>query len=148
MTDQAIAFGQGALDDATVNAMLGLIDAADLVRLTTDIYNHDKSAVAAHIEQMRAQMVDATSMFDGLAELLHQLALTQLLPEVALNVNEAQAKDIYTLAQHISLMYCSYIMRLLYKPVKVSNLQVRRCKRLRCAFCVYWRFVHCQSMKS
>ncbi|MGE6795440.1 DNA polymerase III subunit gamma/tau, partial [Psychrobacter okhotskensis] len=102
LTDQAIAFGQGALDDVTVNAMLGLIDAADLVRLITDIYNHDKSAVAAHIEQMRAQMVDATSMFDGLAELLHQLALTQLLPEVALNVNEAQAQDINALAQHIS----------------------------------------------
>ncbi|MDN5566933.1 MAG: DNA polymerase III subunit gamma/tau [Psychrobacter sp.] len=102
LTDQAIAFGQGALDDATVNAMLGLIDAADLVRLITDIYNHDKSAVAAHIEQMRAQMVDASSMFDGLAELLHQLALTQLLPEVALNVNEAQAETIMTLAQHIS----------------------------------------------
>lgn len=102
LTDQAIAFGQGALDDITVNAMLGLIDAADLVSLITDIYNHDKSAVAAHIEQMRAQMVDATSMFDGLAELLHQLALTQLLPEVALNVNEAQAQNINTLAQHIS----------------------------------------------
>lgn len=102
LTDQAIAFGQGSLDDATVNAMLGLIDAADLVRLITDIYNHDKSLVAAHIEQMRAQMVDASSMFDGLAELLHQLALTQLLPEVALNVNEAQAETITTLAQHIS----------------------------------------------
>ena len=102
LTDQAIAFGQGALDDVTVNAMLGLIDAADLVRLITDIYNHDKSLVAAHIEKMRAQMVDASSMFDGLAELLHQLALTQLLPEVALNVNEAQAQTINTLAQHIS----------------------------------------------
>ena len=102
LTDQAIAFGQGALDDVTVNAMLGLIDAADLVRLITDIYNHDKSAVAAHIEQMRAQMVDASSMFDGLAELLHQLALTQLLPEVALNVNEAQAETINNLANHIS----------------------------------------------
>ena len=102
LTDQAIAFGQGGLDDATVNAMLGLIDSADLVRLITDIYNHDKPAVAAHIEQMRTQMVDATSMFDGLAELLHQLALTQLLPQVALNVNEVQAQDIHTLAQHIS----------------------------------------------
>ena len=102
LTDQAIAFGQGALDDATVNSMLGLIDAADLVRLLTDIYNHDKPAVAAHIEQMRAQMVDASSMFDGLAELLHQLALTQLLPQVALNVNAAQAQNITILAQHIS----------------------------------------------
>jgi len=102
LTDQAIAFGQGALDDETVNAMLGLIDAADLVRLFTDIYHHDTAAVAAHIEQMRAQMVDAASMFDGLAELLHQLALTQLLPEVALNVNEAQAQTINELAQRIS----------------------------------------------
>lgn len=102
LTDQAIAFGQGALDDETVNAMLGLIDAADLVRLITDIYHHDTAAVAAHIEQMRAQMVDASSMFDGLAELLHQLALTQLLPEVALNVNEAQAHTINELAQRIS----------------------------------------------
>lgn len=102
LTDQAIAFGQGALDDATVNSMLGLIDAADLVRLITDIYNHDKPAVAAHIEQMRAQMVDASSMFDGLAELLHQLALTQLLPQVALNINDAQAQNITILAQHIS----------------------------------------------
>ena len=102
LTDQAIAFGQGALDDVTVNSMLGLIDAADLVSLITDIYNHDKPAVAAHIEQMRAQMVDASSMFDGLAELLHQLALCQLLPEVALNVNEAQAQHINQLAQHMS----------------------------------------------
>ncbi|HAR74991.1 MAG TPA: DNA polymerase III subunit gamma/tau, partial [Psychrobacter sp.] len=102
LTDQAIAFGQGALDDATVNAMLGLIDAADLVSLITDIYNHNKPAVAAHIEQMRAQMVDASSMFDGLAELLHQLALCQLLPEVALNVNEAQTQHINQLAQHMS----------------------------------------------
>lgn len=102
LTDQAIAFGQGALDDATVNSMLGLIDAADLVSLITDIYNHDKPAVAAHIEQMRMQMVDASSMFDGLAELLHQLAMTQLLPKVALNVNEAQAQTINKLAQHIS----------------------------------------------
>ncbi|AGP48997.1 DNA polymerase III subunit gamma/tau [Psychrobacter sp. G] len=102
LTDQAIAFGQGALDDVTVNSMLGLIDAADLVSLITDIYNHDKPAVAAHIEQMRAQMVDASSMFDGLAELLHQLALCQLLPEVALNVNEAQAQHIDQLAQHMS----------------------------------------------
>ena len=102
LTDQAIAFGQGALDDVTVNAMLGLIDAADLVSLITDIYNHDKPAVAAHIEQMRAQMVDASSMFDGLAELLHQLALCQLLPEVALNVNEAQAQHINKLAQQMS----------------------------------------------
>ena len=102
LTDQAIAFGQGALDDVTVNAMLGLIDAADLVDLITDIYNHDRTAVAAHIEQMRAQMVDASSMFDGVAELLHQLALTQILPDVALNVNEAQAHQINTLAQHLT----------------------------------------------
>lgn len=102
LTDQAIAFGQGKLTDETVNSMLGLINTADLVSLLSDIYDNDRSAVAAQIQQMRLQMVDASSMFDGLAELLHQMALVQLLPEVALGINESQAQAITKLAQRIS----------------------------------------------
>src|SRR5699024_5066260 len=88
LTDQAIAFGQGSLTDETVNDMLGLIDNADLVKLLLDIYQGNTESVSVHIEQIRAQMVDAGSMFDGLAELLHKIAMVQLLPNVALNVND------------------------------------------------------------
>lgn len=102
LTDQAIAFGQGTLTDETVNSMLGLINSADLLHLLADIYDNDRSAVAAQIQQMRLQMVDAASMFDGLAELLHQMALLQLLPEVTLGIDEGQAQSIKQLAQRIS----------------------------------------------
>lgn len=102
LTDQAIAFGQGQLTDETVNNMLGLINTTDLVDLLAQIHDNDRSAVAVQIEQMRLKMVDASSMFDGLAELLHQMALVQLLPEVALGLNETQEHAITQLANRIS----------------------------------------------
>ena len=102
LTDQAIAFGQGSLTDDTVNNMLGLINSADLLSLLADIYSNNRSAVAAQIQQMRLQMVDASGMFDGLAELLHQMALVQLLPEIALGLDERQEQAITELANRIS----------------------------------------------
>lgn len=117
LTDQAIAFGQGQLTDATVNDMLGLIDSADLVQLLTDIHQGDKKAVSAHIEQMRMQMVDAGSMFDGLAEILHQLAIIQLLPDMSMNISEQQADAIRTLATQIS----ADVLQLYYEIVVQSR---------------------------
>ena len=121
LTDQAIAFGQGALTDETVNDMLGLIDNADLVQLLLDIYQGDTESVSAHIEQMRAQMVDASSMFDGLAELLHQIAMVQLLPSVALNVNDKQADQIKQLANIIS----ADVLQLYYQIIIQGREQIK-----------------------
>lgn len=121
LTDQAIAFGQGALTDETVNDMLGLIDNADLVQLLLDIYQGDTESVSAHIEQMRAQMVDAGSMFDGLAELLHQIAMVQLLPSVALNVNDKQAYQIKQLANIIS----ADVLQLYYQIIIQGREQIK-----------------------
>lgn len=121
LTDQAIAFGQGALTDETVNDMLGLIDNVDLVQLLLDIYQGDTESVSAHIEQMRAQMVDAGSMFDGLAELLHQIAMVQLLPSVALNVNDKQAHQIKQLANIIS----ADVLQLYYQIIIQGREQIK-----------------------
>lgn len=101
LTDQAVAFGQGKLTQNTVNEMLGLIDGADLAQLLIDIFNDDKKSVAAHIEQMRQQMVDAGSVFDELTELLHKIALFQIMPTIELNVNRTQAQAINQLAKVI-----------------------------------------------
>ena len=121
LTDQAIAFGQGALTDETVNDMLGLINNADLVKLLLDIYQGNTEAVSVHIEQMRAQMVDAGSMFDGLAELLHQIAMLQLLPNVSLNVNDVQAQQIKQLADTIG----PDVLQLYYQIVIQGREQIK-----------------------
>lgn len=102
LTDQAIAFGQGALDESTVNQMLGLINSADIVQLIADIYQNNRVQVANQIEHMRAQMVDAGSLFDGLSEVLHQLALLQVLPSVSLNTSQQQQQALQQLAAHMS----------------------------------------------
>ncbi|WP_434353859.1 DNA polymerase III subunit gamma/tau [Psychrobacter sp. HD31] len=101
LTDQAVAFGQGKLTQNTVNEMLGLIDGADLAQLLIDIFNNDKKSVAAHIEQMRQQMVDAGSVFDELTDLLHKIALFQIMPTIELNVNRTQTQAINQLAKVI-----------------------------------------------
>lgn len=121
LTDQAIAFGQGSLTDDTVNNMLGLINSADLLSLLADIYSNNRSAVAAQIQQMRLQMVDASGMFDGLAELLHQMALVQLLPEIALGLDERQEQAITELANRIS----PEILQLYYEIVVQAREGIR-----------------------
>ncbi|CAM3988546.1 DNA polymerase III subunit gamma/tau [Psychrobacter arenosus] len=121
LTDQAIAFGQGSLTDDTVNNMLGLINSADLLSLLADIYSNNRSAVAAQIQQMRLQMVDASGMFDGLAELLHQMALVQLLPEIALGLDERQEQAIIELANRIS----PEVLQLYYEIVVQAREGIR-----------------------
>lgn len=121
LTDQAIAFGQGRLTDETVNDMLGLIDSADLISLLLDIYQGNAPALSAHIEQMRAQLVDAGSMFDGLADLLHQIAMVQLLPNVSLNVNDLQAQQITALAAQIG----PDVLQLYYQIVIQGREQIK-----------------------
>jgi|26BtaG_2_1085354.scaffolds.fasta_scaffold06211_1 DNA polymerase-3 subunit gamma/tau len=121
LTDQAIAFGQGSLTDDTVNNMLGLINSADLLSLLADIYSNNRSAVAAQIQQMRLQMVDASGMFDGLAELLHQMALVQLLPEIALGLDQRQEQAIIELANRIS----PEVLQLYYEIVVQAREGIR-----------------------
>lgn len=94
LTDQAIAFGQGNLTDNMVNEMLGLLDGIELTQLIADIYEGNKQAVAQHIEQMRQQLVDAGSVFDELADILHKTAMIQVMPSISLDVSEVQAEGI------------------------------------------------------
>lgn len=117
LTDQAIAFGQGKLSENTVNEMLGLINGADLSQLLADIYSDNRQAVANQIEQMRQQMVDAGSVFDELADLVHKVAMVQIMPNISLNVNETQASAINQLAQQIS----SDVLQLYYEIIVKSR---------------------------
>lgn len=94
LTDQAIAFGQGKLTDNMVNEMLGLLDGVELTQLIADIYEGNKQAVAQHIEQMRQQLVDAGSVFDELADIVHKTAMIQVMPSLSLDVSEVQAEGI------------------------------------------------------
>ena len=84
LTDQAIAFGGGVIHADTIEQMLGLIDQADLVALLTAIATQQLDAVSVIMRQLRAQVVDAKAVMDTLADILHQVALVQVLPSLDL----------------------------------------------------------------
>ncbi|WP_157073845.1 DNA polymerase III subunit gamma/tau, partial [Moraxella oblonga] len=101
LTDQAIAFGGGHIHTKTVQEMLGLIDNLDVLDLLSDIYHDNRSNVANHITRLREQMVDATAMLDRLVDSLHYMALSQILPNLPLDMNDEQKQAFSHLANTI-----------------------------------------------
>ena len=120
LTDQAIAFGGGSLNDETVVSMLGLVDGLDVLDLIRDIYLDNRSSVANHISRLRTQMVDAVAVLDRLVDSLHELAMIQFLP-VPLDKNDAQ-KQAFT---QLSAQIPADVLQLYYEIAIKSRDSVR-----------------------
>lgn len=120
LTDQAIAFGGGSLNDETVVSMLGLVDGLDVLDLIRDIYLDNRSSVANHISRLRTQMVDAVAVLDRLVDSLHELAMIQFLP-VPLDKNDAQ-KQAFT---QLSAQIPAVVLQLYYEIAIKSRDSVR-----------------------
>ncbi|MFW2178190.1 MULTISPECIES: DNA polymerase III subunit gamma/tau [unclassified Moraxella] len=99
LTDQAIAYGNGEIHADTIRQMLGLIDQADVVQLLMTIYQGQTQALSDSMALLRQQVVDAKAVFDHLADVLHQVALLQLLPNIDLQLNRQQTQQLQQLAQ-------------------------------------------------
>lgn len=101
LTDQAIAYGQGEVKSADVDAMLGLIDVTQVNELLANIHQQNKEKVAEQMATMRMQMVDATAVLDQLVELIYHLALLKDLPELNLGLSDTETQNLTDLAQSI-----------------------------------------------
>lgn len=117
LTDQAIAFGNGTITDETVKQMLGLIDQADIIGLLKAIYQQNHLQVAESIQLLRQQVVDAKAIFDNLAEILHQIALIQLLPNFDLQLDSKQTQA----RQDIARQLPTELLQLYYEIVTQSR---------------------------
>lgn len=120
LTDQAIAFGNGKIEDDTIASMLGLIDQADVVTLLTLIYQQQTPALSALLQQLRQQVVDAKAVFDRLAEVLHQVALLQLLPDFDLQMQREQYQNLQQLAKLLP----AELVQLYYEIVVTSREKI------------------------
>lgn len=83
LTDQAIAYGQGSVQGADVQAMLGLLDRSQVANLLLAIHQGQSAQVAKILFDLSQQAVDVSAVLDQLITLLHQVALAQLLPQQA-----------------------------------------------------------------
>ncbi|PTQ88445.1 DNA polymerase III subunit gamma/tau [Agitococcus lubricus] len=101
LTDQAIAFGQGALLESEVRDMLGSIDRQLVYQVLTAIHTGDASHVLHVIQQLAEQSVDFQGALAALISYLHRIALAQLLPD-AIDNSEGDKDHVLALADDIS----------------------------------------------
>ncbi len=83
LTDQAIAFGSGQLQEATVRQMLGSVDRSHMFRLIGALARGDGKTVVETSEELRVHGLSAASTLEEMATVLQRMAVFQAVPEVA-----------------------------------------------------------------
>ncbi len=79
--DQAIAFGQGKVDETVVREMLGAIDQNYLYDLLDALAQHDGVKLLSIADDMEARSLAFDTALQDLATLLHRVALAQTAPQ-------------------------------------------------------------------
>jgi DNA polymerase-3 subunit gamma/tau len=97
LTDQAIAYGGGRLDEAVVRAMLGTVDRSHATTLVRALAGRDGPAVLAAIDALRAQGLSAAGTLEEMAALLQQMAVEQAVPG-ALDEHDPDTREARELA--------------------------------------------------
>lgn len=101
LTDQAIAQGDNHVLKHIVTDMLGLMDKHLLVRLLYAVAQKNSTEVLGLVAQMAEQAPDYSQVLAELSSLLHQIALTQWVPD-ACKLETTAAKATYSLAKQMS----------------------------------------------
>ncbi|MBU4324640.1 MAG: DNA polymerase III subunit gamma/tau, partial [Gammaproteobacteria bacterium] len=81
LTDQAIAFGGGQLQEATVRQMLGAVDRSYVLRLIDGLARGDGATVVDTIDSLRLNGLNAASTLEEMTGLLQRMAVLQAVPE-------------------------------------------------------------------
>ena len=90
LTDQAIAFGDGRIDEATVRQMLGAVDQGHAVRLIEALATSNGQAVVQEVSVLREQGMSAASTLEEMATVLQQMAVVQCVPSAARDADTDQ----------------------------------------------------------
>ncbi len=81
LLDQAIAYGANTVKEQEVRAMLGAIDQSYLFALLQSLVNHDGTALMTQARAMEQRSLSFDAALVDLANLLHQIAVAQTVPE-------------------------------------------------------------------
>jgi DNA polymerase-3 subunit gamma/tau len=81
LTDQAIAFGSGTLEEATVRQMLGSVDRSHVFRLIDALARGDGKTVVETAETLRINGLSAASTLEEMSVVLQRMAVLQAVPD-------------------------------------------------------------------
>jgi DNA polymerase-3 subunit gamma/tau len=100
LTDQAIAQGNGVVSLQIVTDMLGLMDKNQVLKLVHAIVQKNSAEVMQQVEFMANQAPDYALVLAEMMSLLHQIALTQFVPD-ACKLETISARAIFQLAKSV-----------------------------------------------
>tara|TARA_R110002153_G_scaffold250008_1_gene406616 strand:+ start:28824 stop:31292 length:2469 start_codon:yes stop_codon:yes gene_type:complete len=100
LTDQAIAQGNGVVGLQIVTDMLGLMDKNQVLKLVHAVVQKDSAKVMQQVELMSEQAPDFALVLSEIMSLLHQIALTQFVPD-ACKLETISARAIFQLAKSV-----------------------------------------------
>ena len=83
LTDQAIAFGSGQLQEAGVRQMLGSVDRSHVLQLLRALGAWDGATVVALVDVLRQQGLSAAATLEDMATVLQRMAVLQAVPGLA-----------------------------------------------------------------
>jgi len=101
LTDQAIAYGNGRLQEATVRQMLGSVDRSHVLALIDALARGDGKTVVDTVEQLRLQGLNAGATLEEMAAVLQRMAVLQAVPDADAQDaadDEAEAAELARLA--------------------------------------------------
>jgi DNA polymerase-3 subunit gamma/tau len=81
LLDQAIAYGGNTVQEAEVRAMLGAVDQSYLFSLLNTLLERDGVGLLAQAKAMEQRSLSFDTALNDLANLLHQIAIAQTVPE-------------------------------------------------------------------
>ena len=98
LTDQAIAFGSGQLQEAAVRQMLGSVDRSYVMRLIEALARGDGRSVVEISEALRVHGLSAASTLEEMSTVLQHMAVVQVAAASAAQDADPDAADIARLA--------------------------------------------------
>lgn len=102
LTDQAIAYGNQSVNESEVRSMLGAIDQSYLFEILNALQANNGAVLIDIAQQMQSRSIAFDAALNDLANLLHQIAIAQTVPQsIADDLPERVA--LLDLAQKISV---------------------------------------------
>jgi DNA polymerase-3 subunit gamma/tau len=99
LADQAIAFGSGQLQEATVRLMLGSVDRSHVMGLIDALARGDGAAVVAISEGLRLNGLSAASALEDMSMVLQRMAVLQAVPSAAAESDDPDHQAMLRMSQ-------------------------------------------------
>ncbi|BEP92375.1 hypothetical protein GmRootA79_07590 [Acidovorax sp. A79] len=96
LTDQAIAFGSGQLQEAAVRQMLGAVDRSYVFRLIDALARGDGKTVVETSDTLRLNGLSAASTLEEMSAVLQRMAVFQAVPQMAAAVDADDPEAVET----------------------------------------------------